>query len=288
MTILSLDEVARERINQGADAASELNYCIRPVYGADEGARPIHIGTALLLDLAEGPHILTAAHVVDWAEQTTLYLGLHTMLELAGTFHVTGAPGDDREADVVDVAIAPFPPAHVGSLDGAGFLPESRISYWRGPSVGRSYNCIGFPNSQNRTPPRSRPNIMRPQRRIYTANGVDASRLPGRATDVAHILIGFDFKYSRMSDGRRTSSGNPQGMSGSGVFDLGRLGDPATLTQPIDPKLAGIFIEAHRSAGVIMATRIAPVLRWFRQSGALTSLSSSSELAEREDLAGKD
>lgn len=272
MGIVSLAEAARERINQGAEAASDLDWCIRPVYGADEAARPVHIGTALLLDLAEGPHILTAAHVVDWAEQTTLYLGLHTAVELPETFLVTNAPGGDREADVVDVAIAPFPPEHLGSLDDAGFLPESRIGDWRGSSVGRSYTCIGFPNSQNRTPPRSRPNVMRPQRRVYTANGVDISRLPERANDTAHILIGFDFKYSRMSDGRRTSSGNPQGMSGGGVFDLGRLGDPATLTQPIEPKLAGIFIEAHRPESVMMATRIAPVLRWFRRTGALRSL----------------
>lgn len=277
MAILSLAEISREQLNQGSDAANDLAWCIRPIYGADEATRPMHIGTALLLDLEEGPHILTAAHVVDWAEETTLYLGLHTMIEVPRTFLTTVVPDGDRHADVVDVAIAPFPPEHLVSLDSAGFLPEDQIGDWTGPSVGRSYTCIGFPNSQNRTPPRSRGNIMRPQTRIYTGTGADASRLPGRANEHAHILVNFDFKHSRMIDGRRTASGNPQGMSGGAVFDLASLGDPAALTRPIEPKLAGLFIEAHRGAGVIMATRIAPVLRWFRRTGALTSLNHPAE-----------
>jgi hypothetical protein len=272
MTILSLAEVARERLNQGSDAANDLAWCIRPIYGADEATRPMHIGTALLLDLAEGPHILTAAHVIDWADQTTLYLGIHTTVEVPRTFLTTAAPGGDRLADVVDVAIAPFPTEHLGSLDGAGFLPETQIDNWQGPSVGRSFTCIGFPNSQNRTPPRSRPNIMRPKTRTYTGTGADVSRLPGRANEHAHILVNFDFKHSRLMDGRRTASGKPDGMSGGAVFDLGNLGDPAALTHPIEPKLAGVFIEAHRPAGVIMATRIAPIVHWFRRTGALASL----------------
>ena len=78
-------------------------------------------------------------------------------------------------------------------------------------------------------------------------------------------------------DGRRTASGNPQGMSGGAVFDLANLGDPAVLTRPIEPKLAGLFIEAHRGAGIIMATRIAPVLRWFRRTGSLASLTHPAE-----------
>lgn len=272
MTILSLGDVARERMKEGANAAEEAVYCIRPIYGSDEAARPDHIGTALLLDLAEGPHILTAAHVLDWADTTTLYLGLRTHVEVPGTFLTTVAPDGDRDADVVDVAIAPFPMEHAGLLDGAGFYPEARIGDWTGPSVGRTYTCIGFPNSQNRTPPRSHPNIMRPRTRTYTSGGVDAAALPDRANHVAHILVDFDFKHSRDVDGQRTSSGNPVGMSGGAVFDLGRLGDPATLTNPVEPRLSGLFIEAHRDAGVIMATRIAPVLRWFRKTGALAEL----------------
>ena len=272
MVILSLAEIAREKLNEGSDAANDLAWCIRPIYGADEAMRPMHIGTALLLDLAEGPHILTAAHVVDWADQTTLYLVLRTTIEVPRTFLTTAAPGGDRLADTVDVAIAPFPVEHLGSLDGAGFLPEDRIGGWSGSSAGRSYTCIGFPNSQNRTPPRSRPNVMRPRRRIYTGIGRDVSLMPGRANGHAHILVDFDFKYSRLMDGRRTASGNPQGMSGGAVFDLGNLGDPTALNRPVEPKLAGVFIEAHREASVIMATRIAPVLLWFRRTGALASL----------------
>lgn len=272
MAIQTLAEVVRDRMNEGADAANALADSIRPIYGADESARPVHIGTALLLDLEEGPHILTAAHVIDWCEETTLYLGLHTQVELPSPFLMTDAPDGDRSKDVVDVAIRPFPKELLGNLGSAKFLPEDQISDVAGSCVGRAYTCIGFPNSQNRTPPRSRPNILRPQTRVYTSTGADFSRLADRAVPVAHILIDFDFKFSRTMDGRRTASGRPEGMSGGAVFDLGNLGDPAALTQPIQPKLAGLFIEAHRDAGVIMATRIAPVLRWFRRLDDFASM----------------
>ena len=288
MTILSLRKVVRERMKEGANAAEEAISCIRPIYGADEAARPMHIGTALLLELAEGPHIMTAAHVIDWADTTTLYLGLRTHVEVPSTFLTTVAPGGERNADVVDVAIAPFPMDQLGTLDGAAFYPEHRIGNWTGPSVGRSYVCIGYPNSQNRTPPRSQPNILRPRSRTYTSGGVDASVLPGRANHVAHLLVGFDFKHSRDMDGRRTSSGNPAGMSGGAMFDLGRLGDPATLASPVEARLSGMFIEAHRGAGVIMATRIAPALAWFRRTGALSELNRTVRLPGGEGVARPD
>jgi len=272
MTFQTLAEVVRDRMNEGADAANEMADCIRPIYGADDRGRPLHIGTALLLDLKEGPHILTAAHVIDWCEETTLYLGLHTQVELPSPFLTTEPPDGDRSKDVVDVAIRSFPKELLGSLGSAKFLPEDQIVDVPGSCVGRTYTCIGFPNSQNRTPPRSQPNILHPQTRIYTSTGADYSRLPNRAVPVAHILINFDFKFSRTMDGRRTASGRPEGMSGGAVFDLGNLGDPATLMDPIRPKLAGLFIEAHRGPGVILATRIAPTLRWFRRLDDFASM----------------
>lgn len=75
--------------------------------------------------------------------ETTLYLGLHMMIEVPRTFLTTVVPGGDRQADVVDVAIAPFPPEHLVSLDDAGFLPEEQMGDWTGPSVGRSYMSNG-------------------------------------------------------------------------------------------------------------------------------------------------
>jgi hypothetical protein len=77
--IKSLQQVARERMNEGAETAlARYRYAVVPVYGGTRFGAPDHIGSGILLDLPEGHCILTAAHVVDWNGITNLYTGTST------------------------------------------------------------------------------------------------------------------------------------------------------------------------------------------------------------------
>ena len=97
--------------------------------------------------------------------------------------------------------------------------------------VGRSYTCLGYPNSQNRIPTRSESRV-RAKLRDYTGSGIPFDRLPGVADTNLHILIDFSFKFSRDENGVRVNSVKPTGFSGGAVIDLGRLSDPSLLTAP--------------------------------------------------------
>ena len=66
MAIKTIDQVARERLNEASQAALQcFRDAVKPIYGVTERNDPDHIGSALLLELDEGHFLLTAAHVID-------------------------------------------------------------------------------------------------------------------------------------------------------------------------------------------------------------------------------
>lgn len=110
---------------------------------------------------------------------------------------------------------------------------------------------------------------MTPRRRSYTSVGRPTSYLPSRARDDTHVLVDWNGKFSRNSSGERLQSGNPVGMSGGAIFDVGSLGSLANFEAPQSPRLAGLFIEGHRDEKVLMATRIDQILAELRKSAWL-------------------
>lgn len=76
---------------------------MKPVYGARGNGSAEQIGSAPLLALPEGYFLLTAVDVVDWNEETTLYIGHGGMIALDLDAFVTVAPNNDRNADHVDL-----------------------------------------------------------------------------------------------------------------------------------------------------------------------------------------
>lgn len=263
-------EVARDLINEGAQSAQQhFRNCVRPIYGATDDGRPDHLGSAVLLRLAEGPFMMTAAHNLDWNKTTSLYLGVGKaeLLELDAT--VTVVPDSGRDDDVYDFAIARLPGPLVAALGVVNFVDEADISKSVADTVGRSYTSLGYPNSKNRTP-RYFDKSVTPFIATYTSNGVAMDRLGPDYAAETHILIDFAFKFSRDETGKRVRSIKPNGFSGGAVIDLGRLSDPERLSEPPDPKLIGLFIEAHRVERAIVATRIAPAIAVARQQRMLS------------------
>lgn len=257
--IKTVKEVVRERSNELASAALQQFWdAVKPIYGATETGRPDHIGSALLLDLTEGRFLATAAHVIDWNQQTSLYLGAEDFALLQFEALVTTAPNGDRNKDHADFAVAPLDSDLVSRLSGAKFITEAEISRSVAPSAGRSYTCLGYPNSKNKFNPREGSNVT-PRLLPYTSVGRPASCLPKVAKDRYHVLLEYDAKHFRDENGKKVSATALRGCSGGAMIDLGRI-SADTLTDSVEPKLAALLIEGHAPEKVILGTRIDAML----------------------------
>lgn len=263
MSIKTVQEIVRERMNEAASAAkAHFRDAVRPIYGATDQGEPSHIGSALLLDLPEGQYLLTAAHVIDWNRETTLYIGADRFAQLEFDALATTSPEGDRRKDHADFAIAPLNADLVASLQHAKFVTEAEISKSAASSDGRIYTCLGYPNSKNKI---NRNNGMRvvPSLLPYTSVGRPASHLPASANDDHHILVDYNAKYSRDEYGNKVGTIAQKGCSGGAIIDVGRI-SPDTLSADFDPKLAAVFIEAHAQQKVIVGTRLAVILATLR------------------------
>ena len=72
--IMTVNEAVRDRMNECVDIlAKQYMKSVRPIYGSTEHGKPFHIGSCVLLE-ADGSHyLITAAHVIDHNDYTTLF-----------------------------------------------------------------------------------------------------------------------------------------------------------------------------------------------------------------------
>lgn len=257
--------VARTLIREGAARAEVYKRAIRPIWGASYEGRPEHIGSCVLVEIGSEKLMLTAAHVSDWALSTQLYIGVAQLEPLTGSFEASNAPRGDRELDVLDYAVMRLPADMLSRLGDATFIPEAAIGIGQ-PVERRHFTCLGFPNSQNRTPLRNATSV-RNRQRSYTSRGRPAAQLPGRAQEDVHVLVDFNGKLSRNDQGERVSSGKPNGFSGGAIFDIGELGSLENMLRSEPARLAALFIEGHRKQKVVMGTRIDPIFADLRSRG---------------------
>ena len=258
MAIRTVNEIVRERLTEASEAAlTRFRDAVRPIYGVTCRGDPEHIGSALLLSLPEGRFLLTAAHVIDWNESTTLYLGADSFASLYLEALVTAAPGGDREKDHADFALARLDVDLTSKLSGAKFITEAEISRSVASTEGRTYTCLGYPNSKNKVNRHKGTKVI-PALGIYTSLGRSASLL-SVANDLDHILVDHDAKFSRDGCGARVNSVALPGFSGGAIIDVGRI-SAEHLSGDFDPKLAALLIEGHPAKKVILGTRLTTIL----------------------------
>lgn len=266
----TINEVVREWIDKVSDAARQ-RFCnaVKPIYGATEGGDPDHIGSAILLEISEGHFLLTAAHVLDWHESTTLYLGADKTFEpLQFEALVSAAPDGDRNKDHFDFAFAPLNANLVQKLPSAKFITEADISSSTTHTDDQTYTCLGYPNSKNKVKWQKGSKVT-PSLVSYTNIGRPATKLPAIATDQNHILVGYDGKYVRDDSGARVNAVALRGCNGGAIIDVGRI-SLHMLDAPPDPKVAALLIEAHAGAKVIVGTRLTTILTGVRAQMAKT------------------
>ena len=279
MAIKTVEEVTREYLDDAAKAAlAAFRDAVKPIYGATERGAPDHIGTGLLLELPEGRFLLTAAHVLDHNRETSLYLGAGGFALLQFEALVSVAPDGKPYSDHADFAIARLGEDFLAKLSNTKFISEAEISRTVAPSEGRTYTCLGYPNSKNKVKWHKLPKVT-PKLFPYTSIGLSAARLPKFATDEFHILVDYSAKYARDEDGNKVSATDMHGCSGGAMIDLGRVG-PGSLAAAPEPKLAALFIEGHPTEKVLLGTRVAAILEAVRKHLKATDPAPEAECAD--------
>lgn len=263
MAIKTLNEVTREVLNEVTQAAlTKFRNSVWPIYGADEGGIPDHIGTAILVHLPEGHFLVTAAHVIDHNVETSLYLGADHRTILQFDAIATVPPNGNRSEDHADFAAAQLDTDLIAKLPGAKFVTETDICQSQVPSDGRIFVCLGYPNSKNKVKPRDGTKIS-PSLLPYASIGRPASQLPTIAAEELHVLVDYNAKYVRDDMGRKVSATDMHGCSGGAIIDAGRFSVDA-LSNPPELKLAALFIEGHAKQKVILGTRLMAILTAIR------------------------
>ena len=263
-TIQSASDIAMQRITELSKAAVDKHRgSILPIYGSKHNGNPYHIGTAIALDLLDQKLLLTAAHVVDHNDLTSLYVGGANLTPLQTQFHCTAKPDDDRHRDHYDFAIARLPNEIVEALDGISFFSEPDICTSTVDPLGTTFSIAGYPNSRNK-----KLHVARHTVHTELCHYSDVGRrnpFPGHNphfSAATHIFLNYDQKHSQDAHGRRINSIQLNGMSGGPVFNIGRLSDSAVLAKYRNPEacLAGLAIEHHNAHSAVVGTRIGTVL----------------------------
>ena len=82
-----------------------MTHCL-PIYGGDDQGKPYLIGSSLLLDVGDKLLLVSAAHVLDWNKDTSLYAaGPVKPMVIEGDSYRTQAPKAGRDEDLADVGI---------------------------------------------------------------------------------------------------------------------------------------------------------------------------------------
>ena len=259
----TLEEIISEELKEHANtAAKKFLQAVRPIYGASERSEPFHIGSCMLFKVAKYHFFITAAHVIDWSQKTSLYIGgQESLLPINGECYKTSPVGGDQANDKFDIAFMEIDTETLKEIGNVRFLLPNEIDPDDIGKRGHVYLALGYPNTRNKKLDRYNKRVkLKPyvyfstplNSSVYTALGV---------SDHSHLLIDFKKMKVKNDTGERMIAPDPLGISGGG---LRRLNDFTQINSYVskkrNEKLVGILIEWHRTKGIIMAIRVSCVV----------------------------
>lgn len=263
-TLKTVNEIVRERMNKCVDTLThKYMKSVRPIYGSTYKRKPEHIGSCVLIELESIKYLITAAHVIDHNEDTTLYVANTThLIEIKSKAIVSKAYNNDRYKDKLDFAILPLSEEMIIKLNDVIFLSESDMLTFDNQNDKSMYLALGFPNTQNK-----KVDIFN---RIVTQNPFVYSSLLNKeayifkkigADQKFNLLLNFSSKQSKDENNNVVNSFSPVGTSGGGLFLIEGMNNPENYrpNSPCSGKLVGILIENHKRYHVILATKISVI-----------------------------
>jgi hypothetical protein len=269
--IISPGQAAEARLKEWTDQAqSDYFDSVRPIYWATQSGTAEAIGSSFLLQVDGRRFLVTAAHVLDLNQQSTLYVGGRQGLELInGNANVTNAPVSGRRGDKYDFAFMELTLEFAERLGIDAFIDVSKIASNSEPKDGRCFMALGYPASRNKPKPIALTGThVRAQLWAYSATVHTDPKIFENvgASETTHLLLKYG-KKSKAFTGEVTNSIKPQGASGGILVELGRMSlQSLAPTTPSTPRLAGVLIENHIASKTIVAVMIQLVVEAIRRS----------------------
>ena len=274
--IKTVDELTLERMNTCSDAlAKRYLLSVRAIYGATENGKPDHIGSCVLLQYQGEKILVTAAHVIDNSDLTSLYVsGENKLVQIEGSCLITAAPNNDRDKDKFDFAVLPISDALASDLGDVCFIPESEWGLHDLAAKDRCCLALGFPNSRNKKIDATK-NIVKLEPFVYTSTLKSDPRLFEEIefSMADHYLLDFCSKHSKDSNNKITNSICPKGVSGGGLFLIADMANPESYRPEAEcsGKFLGILIEQRKNKKVLAFTKMSTIKKalTLRSSGTV-------------------
>jgi hypothetical protein len=260
-----LGELTRERMHVCSDElAHKFLKSVRAIYGSTERGTPIHLRSCVAMEIDGERYLVSAAHVIDNNDYTSLYVsGEKDLILIESQVHITTPPEGDREADKLDFAILPLSKNLQDNLGEIFYLKEEDLLFG---DLKRNDKCclaLGYPNSKNKINPK-RGNNLKETAFVYTSNlKFEKELFVATGTDEKHhYLLDYCPKHSKDEHGNTVNSVQPKGVSGGGLFLIEDMTTPDTYwtEKPCSGKLIGILIELNRENKVLIYTKLSTVI----------------------------
>ena len=230
--IKTVNEVVRERMNKCVDIlAKKYMKSVRPIYGSTKHGKPYHIGSCVLIEINSHPYLITAAHVIDHNETTTLYVsGENDLIQIEAEALITKPNSGNRDDDKLDFSILPLSSSILKKLGAVTFLNETSFLNEERITKGDMYLALGFPNSKNKK-------IYNPENKVSQTPFIYSSVLNTDKTifneigakESQHYLLDFCSKQSKDENNKKVNSIAPKGASGGGLFFIEGMNKPRKL-----------------------------------------------------------
>jgi len=260
-------KAAREHLRRltrhAADQAeASFQKSVRPIYAVDKRSKPTQIGSSVLLEHNGQKLLVTAAHVIDHNEDSSLYIAGNGLIPLTGNFELTVSPKGNRDHDRYDFAVGALSSSLVSQLDGLKYI-DSRTTVKAEEDISSTYfTVLGYPNSKNKTPYNDTKHL---KGYIYSySNGHKFKPALARMIGVSgedHLFIDHK-KLARDEAGAKTFAISPKGLSGGPIVQSADFSNREVLlgkVQPV-PRLAGITIRLFKRENALLGTRISTIL----------------------------
>ena len=269
--VKTLEELVREKMNELAEqAAQNFKSSVHPIYGGNHNNQPEHIGSCTLLKIDEHSFLVTAAHIIDENEYTSLYFGGGKELQLIeGQAYTTTKKDDDRNKDHYDFAWLKLPASFIEKQVKVNPIIIEQLSLNDIEVAGRQFVALGYPNSKNKKVDNFNKSIS-PSYWKYSSTIKNDDKLCKKLeiTGKDHYFLDFNSKYSKDNKGFRINTLNPRGMSGGPIIDMGKIASPESYNPEHVSKghLAGILIENHKDYKIMSSVKISVVVDCIRNN----------------------
>ena len=263
--IKTLPELTFERMNECTNKlAPQLLRSVRAIYGSKPNGTPVHIGSCVAITFQSQKYLITAAHVLDENENTSLYVSGESELILIESEALVTTPIEGkREDDVIDFAIIILSESLQNQIGNIEYITEDNMLLDEIRHNDRHCLVLGYPNSKNKFNPTTGTNLKETPfiYSSYLKSNADIHMQTG-TSPANHYLLDFCKKHSKDENNKTVNSIYPRGVSGGGLFQIEGMTNPNSYKPetPCHSKLIGILIEFKKSKKVLVFTKLKVII----------------------------